>query len=94
VEYLEAIQHAINTGFNCNSRHLKTVPVHLKHEGKTMWDGKVEVFEIIGHPRTKTCYAWGFRTDEGNFEFATVLELPPVDSPENAVKAYLVSQNK
>jgi hypothetical protein len=92
MEYLETIQDAIGKGFKCKATHIKTVPVHLKHEGETMWEGEVEVFEIKGHPKAKRAYGWGFETEKGKAEFATVLELPPVDSPDTAVKAYLASR--
>ncbi len=94
MEYLEAIQDAIKKGYGFDAIHISTVPVHLKHEGETMWEGEVEVFEIKGHPQAKRAYGWGFEKDKGKVEFATVLELLPVDGPEAAVKAYLVSQKQ
>lgn len=94
MEYIEAIQDAIKKGYNCTAKHTKTVPVHLKHEGETVWDGEVEVFNITGHEKAKQCYGWGFEKEKGRTEFVTVLELPPVSSPETAVKAYLVNRFK
>lgn len=92
MEYLEAIQDAISKGYKCKAKHFKTVPVHLKHKGETMWEGEVEIFDLEGHPKAKRCYGWGFEKENGKTEFATVLELPPVTSPETAVKIYIVNQ--
>lgn len=94
MEYIEAIQDAIGKGYHCKAKHIKTVPVYLKHEGQTMWEGEVEIFEVTGHPTAKKCYGWGFEDKPGHTEFVTVLELSPVKSPETAVKAYLISQDK
>ena len=40
---------------------------------------------LIDHPKAKRCYAWSFE-DGKQTRSVTVLELPPVDSPEIAVK--------
>jgi len=57
--------------------------------GHTIWDGKVENFELTGHPKAKRCYAWGFYPDEKGKEMRiiTALGIPPVDSPLAAVRA-------
>ena len=61
----------------------ETVPVHEVFQGKTVWQGDVEVFDLTRHPKAKVCYAWSYNEPE---EFITILELPPVDSPQTAVK--------
>ncbi len=95
MEYLEAIQDAIEKGYGIRAMHVKTVPVHLKHEGQTMWEGEVEVFTPNPQDKApKAIYAWGFEKIKGKMEFVTVLEEPPVKDAETAVKAYLVSQFK
>ena len=47
------------------------------------------MFSLFGHPKAKFCYGWSNGEPE---EFITVLELPPVDSPQAAVKAGLARQ--
>jgi hypothetical protein len=59
---------------------------------KITWEGVVEVFDITGHPKAKRCYAWvhnalNFETGKDEDQFVTVLEIPPVDSPQTAVRA-------
>ena len=55
------------------------------------WSGNVEIFNIRGHPTAKRCYAWSHAVGSGGRgkRFLAVLELPPVDSPQTAVKAVL-----
>ena len=48
------------------------------------------------HPKSKKCYAWShlINDKDENKRFVTVLEIPPVNSPEKAVKASIVSEYK
>jgi hypothetical protein len=78
----------------CSARHLASVPVHEVFKGKTVWNGNVEMFDLKGHPKAKRCYGWSHGDPE---EFITILELPPVDSAQAAVKvavAYQVRKGK
>jgi len=71
-----------------------TVPVHEVFQGKTVWRGDVEVFDLTGHPKAERCYGWTYGEPE---EFITILELPPVNSAQTAVKvgvAYQVKKGK
>jgi hypothetical protein len=65
--------------------------VHEVFQGQTVWQGDVEVFDIDKHPKAKRCYGWSYGQPE---EFITILELPPVDSPESAVKVGIAHQIK
>jgi hypothetical protein len=74
--------------------HRATVPVHEVFRGQTVWQGDVEVFDINGHPKAKRCYAWS-HLDGANDErtrFVAVLEIPPVSSPETAVKIAVAAE--
>jgi len=79
---------------HCDAAHVRSVQVTEFFQGRVIWDGEVEVFALRGHPKTKTCYAWS-RADGRHDEhekFITVLELPPVDSPQAAVKVAIASE--
>ena len=95
-EYIERIQMVISELHGCGSKHVQSLPVHEVFEGKTVWQGVVEQFDLIGHPKAKRAYAWSHRegqADEGE-RFVTVLEIPPVVSAETAVKASIVRDFK
>jgi hypothetical protein len=53
---------------------------------------KVEVFNVSGHPRAFQCYAWAYQDNDGRTQYTAVLKLPPVKSPQDAVRAALVAQ--
>jgi hypothetical protein len=58
------------------------------------WDGDVEVFNLIGHPKAKRAYGWSYGEPE---QFITIQELPAVGSADDAVKvgvAYQIKKGK
>ncbi len=61
-----------------------TVPINKAFDG-TAWEGDIEIFSLRNH-KAKRCYAWGGHGDRSNRELTLILELPPVGSPNTAVK--------
>lgn len=90
-DYIARLQLTIQHLHNCSAVYSETVPVHELFQGKTVWQGDVEVFVITGHHKAKRCYGWSYGEPE---EFITILELPPVDSPQSAVKVGVAYQIK
>jgi len=70
-----------------------TVPVKEVFHGQTAWEGDVEIFELIDHPKAKRCYAWRY-LDGKTWRYTAVLEIPPVDSAETAVKVAIAASAK
>ena len=64
-----------------------TIPVCEVVDGKIAWNGKVEVYILVGHDKAKRCYAWMGRTAEGESRVHVMLELPPIASAADAVRA-------
>ena len=90
-DYIARLQTTIQHLHNCGAIHRETVPVHEVFQGKTLWRGDVEVFDLHRHPKAKRCYGWSYGEPE---EFITILELPPVDSAQSAVKVGVAYQVK
>ena len=90
---LERLERAIERLHDCNAIHADSVPVQEIVDGRTLWQGIVEVFTLIAHPKAKRCFAWPHR--EGRLDlgqpFHAVLEIPPIDSPRSAVHVTLIS---
>ena len=93
-KYIEALQDAIRHTHGCESAYTETVPLNEAFEGKTVWEGDVEVFDLTDHPTASQCYAWGYQDDAGKWQYVAVLKTPPVDSPRKAVQAYIISRPK
>jgi hypothetical protein len=86
VSYLDEIAHAIRELHGCQCAHVRTVPVSEVFKGRVIWSGDVEVFDLTGHAKARRCYAWAYPVESGPREVVTVLEIPPVDSPQSAVR--------
>lgn len=93
MSYIEFLADAIQKLHGCAATYVETVPVVERFEGQTVWQGKVEVFELAGHSRATFCYAWGFQ-DSGEMKAVTVLALPPISTALNAVQAFIASTVK
>lgn len=92
-ERIDKLKDAVQVSHRCKATHFKSVPVHEAFRGQTVWDGVVEIFDIEGHAKAKRCYAWSY-PDKGTTQFVTVLEIPPVESVETAVRAGIMYQAK
>jgi hypothetical protein len=90
-DYIERLKQVIFHLHGVDSRHARSVPVEEVFEGKTLWKGDVEVFELTGHPKAKRAYGWSYGDPE---EFITILELPPVTDAQSAVKVGVAYQVK
>ena len=87
---------AVSHLHNCGATWRETVPVHEVFQGKTVWQGDVEVFDLNGHPKAKRAYAWSHldgAKDERE-RFVAVLDIPPVDSAQKAVQVQIVKDVK
>jgi hypothetical protein len=93
-DYLARLQVAIQRLHNCGANYRETVPVEEVFQGRTIWQGEVEVFDLYGHPKAKVGYGWSHREgkDDKGERFVTVLQIPPVTSPETAVKVAIAAE--
>ena len=85
------LKDAIRATHGCESLHVKSVPVKEIFVDQTTWEGAVEVFDLIVHRQARRAYAWSYREGNQNKTVA-VIEIPPVDSPESAVKVTIASK--
>lgn len=62
--YLEELRDVIRRLHGVQATHVESVPVREVFQGKTLWDGIVEVFDLKGHPTATRIYAWSHDTDD------------------------------
>jgi hypothetical protein len=91
-EYRDGLLTAIENRAKCNAVHFQTQPVRLAIDGKEVWKGKVEVFQLKDHPQAKLAFGWGYQNDQKKIEYITVIGIPPLDNPLSAVKAFVASR--
>lgn len=94
--YIEELQQVIRKLHGVESTHRESVPVKEVFQGKTVWEGIVEVFDLHGHPKANTAYAWTHTTDDPDApkRSVTVLHVPPAVSPITAVRVAIMQELK
>ena len=92
--YLEELAEVIQKLHGVRATHRQSVPVKEVFNGKTVWDGIVEVFDLHGHDKANIAYAWSHATDDPKHpkRHITVLHIPPAVSPETAVRAAILQE--
>ena len=90
-ERIKTLKDAVETAHKCRALHDQSVPEREMFGDKVVWEGVVEKFALLEHPKAKWCYAWRFK-DGPETRHITVLELPPVQSPQTAVRAAIASK--
>lgn len=85
------LQDAIRSLHGCESEYLTSVHVREMFYEQIAWDGVVQVFKLIRHPKAKHCFAWSYQ-DGNETKVIAVLEIPPVNSAETAVKVAIASK--
>ena len=86
---------AVESMHHCSALLAQSVPVIETHNGATVWEGVVHVFDLTGHPKATRAYAWS-STVEGSDKrrFFAVLHQGPITGPVEAVRAAIVAEHK
>jgi hypothetical protein len=92
--YLEDLRDVIRKLHGVESTHRESVPVKEVFNGRMVWEGIVEVFDLHGHPQANTAYAWTHATDNlvSPKRHVTVLKVPPAVSPIEAVRVAILKE--
>lgn len=94
-ENITQLQAAVEHMHDCTAKWIKSECVKEKFKGQTVWEGIVQIFDINGNSTASRCYAWSHGFDGlKKRKFFAVLHKKPVDSPQKAVRAAIVSEFK
>jgi hypothetical protein len=88
---LERLQKTIRDLHGLESTHVMSMRVNEMFEGKPVWSGLVEVFQV-DHPKAQYAFAWSYKGDDDKLHYVAVLGVPPITNPQDAVRAYIVAQ--
>ena len=87
------LRDAIECQHGGKARFVEAVPVSETFQGQPVWQGTVHVFDLEGHPKATRAYAWSSPVEGSDRRrFYTVLHVPPITSPEAAVRAAIVQE--
>jgi hypothetical protein len=89
------LKTAVERLHDCKASFIEDVVVVEKFGDQTVWSGTVSVYALEGHPKAVRAYAWSSPI-EGSTKrrYYAVLHIPPVDSPEKAVRASIVQDQR
>jgi hypothetical protein len=88
------LKQAVEAQHGRTATLVQAVPVHERHNGETVWDGVVHVFDLAGHPKANRAYAWSYEIGDGRRMFFAVIHAPPITSPRDAVRAAIVAEHR
>ena len=96
MSHITELRDVIHRLHGAKAQYVRSVAVREEFQGQVVWDGVVEVFDLTGHPKANRIYAWAHDTDDPKSpkRYVTVLHIPPVVSPETAVRAAVVQEAK
>jgi hypothetical protein len=90
-ERINKLKAAVEQKVGGIARHVESTPIREMFQGAVVWEGAVETFDLFLNPEAKRCYAWSYEQD-GETQYVTVPHIPPVDSPQSAVKVAMASK--
>ncbi|QIF01078.1 hypothetical protein [Roseimicrobium sp. ORNL1] len=91
--YLDNLGMAVRVAHGVEAHHEGSVRVHVVMDGTTIWEGYVEIYTLEGHPEASRAFAWG-REDEEEVHFISVLNVAPIRTPTDAVRAAIARSSK
>jgi len=87
------LRRVVESLHGCRAGLVQTVMIK-KILGEKMWEGAVHIFDLAGHPAANQAYAWACAPEGSNKpRFFSVLRLPPVTSPGDALEAVMAKKN-
>jgi hypothetical protein len=89
----ENLREAVERMYNCRATLVEVVPISETFQDRPVWQGIVHIFELTGHPQATRCYAWSSPVEGSDKRrFFAVLHIPPITSPQDAVRAAIVQE--
>src|SRR5688500_5328041 len=90
---LPALRDAIRSLHGCDSIFVESVPIVETFEDRTVWDGSVYVFDLVGCARATRAYAWSHAVNGSEQRVVVILHDGfRVVSPRSAVRTAIVER--
>ena len=91
----DQLKQAVESQHGGMATFVQAVPVHEEHDGQTVWNGLVQVFDLNAQPDGHfRAYAWSHEVEDGKRRFFAVLHTPQIKGPREAVAAAIVAEAK
>jgi hypothetical protein len=93
---IASLKSIIYQQHGCDSEHNHSVRADVGFRDQVIWQGIVEVFDLIKHPFAKRCFVWKSGPAANNPYGSVIasLESGPISCPEIAIRAAIVADIK
>ncbi len=92
---IRSLKQAIESQHGGTATYVQSVPVRETHNGATIWEGAVHVFDLAVHPEATRAYAWSSPIEGSDKRrFFAVLHMGAIKSPADAVRAAIVAEHR
>ena len=88
---MRSLKEVVEERCGCPCRHAGVAHVREQGQGGLMWEGEVQTFELVGHPKANVCYAFIVGRGAGKCQQVTALG-PPIKSAQWAVRVFLMRE--
>jgi hypothetical protein len=89
----DQLKQAVESQHGGIATHIQSMPVHESHNGLTIWNGAVQIYDLTDSPSGATrAYAWSYGLEDGRRRIFAILHAGPVTGPREAVKAAIVAE--
>ena len=89
----EALTKAIRDIHGVDATWIESVTVREFFNRRLVWEGEVQVFRVL-HPLTSRCYAWSSAAPKESRTFYAILQVEPIASAADAVRAALSEERR
>jgi hypothetical protein len=90
---IEQLKQTIEAQHGCSATFVQSAAVKEAFDGRTVWAGEVHIFRLHGNLISDIAYAWLEPSQDGHEERVfSVLHVPPVAGPRDAVRATIVAE--
>src|SRR5689334_20850184 len=86
---IDRLRDVVKHFYGCAAFHWRTARVCHVLRDQIIFNHQVEVFKLKDHPKAEFCYAWAYEGESGETHYIALLDMPPVTSPERAVRLAL-----
>ncbi len=91
----DQLKYAVESQHGGTATLAQSVPVKETFGGKTVWEGVVYVFDLKSNLKSTRAYAWSSPIEGSDKRrFFAVLHLGPIRSPQDAVRAAIVAEQR
>lgn len=90
---IEELRRSVEAQHGGHAAYVQSVPVTETVQGKAVWVGAVQIFDIAGHPEATRAYAWSSAiVGSTQRRIFALLHMGAITSPVDAVRTTIIAE--